>query len=376
MEIVEKGIVARGEAGTRRAVLTFPSVVVLSDGALLATCYAGTTKDSTDSSVEFFRSGDGGRTWSDGYRPFGETQVHGLRGTLRSCHLTELEAGHLLATVTWVDRQTHPGKPLFNGETEGCLPMAILLADSHDGGETWSPLRVVPMPVEIGPPSLTNPVLKLEDGTLVLSIETNKHYLDSTKWHQRVVYFHSPDGGQTWEDPITAGGDPSGRIFYWDMRAGVAPDGRVGAFSWTYDSESNKYLNIHRRISFDGGRTWSLPEDLGFSDQAAHPAILPDGRVALAWVDRFGSRSIRARLAGAIDAPFDPDTEVAVYEHDVEAAATDNTGELLEDMSLWSFGLPFAETLLDGDVLVLYYAGTDEALDIHWARLQLDRAKS
>jgi hypothetical protein len=40
-------------------------------------------------------------------------------------------------------------------------------------------------------------------------------------------------------------------------------------------------------------------------------------------------------------------------------------------MALWSFGLPYAETLPDGDVLVMYYAGTDKQMDIHWARLRV-----
>ena len=301
MEIVDSGILARAAAGTTRAVLTFPSLLFMADGTLLATCHTGSTKDSADEAVEFYRSEDGGRTWGEASRPFGETEIDGVVGSLRTGYLSELEPGHLMASLMWIDRQTFPGKPLFNEETEGCLPIAILLADSADGGETWSPLRVVPIPASIGPPSLTSPVLKLADGTLALSIETNKQYLDSTKWYQRVVFFHSRDGGKTWEDPVTAGEDPSGRIFYWDLRAGVAPDGRVGIFSWTYDSQLNKYLNIHRRISADGGRVWSAPEDLGFTDQAAHPAILADGRVVLAWVDRFGSHSIRARQANAIE---------------------------------------------------------------------------
>lgn len=372
MKIVETGILAPSEAGTARAALTFPTLLTLSDGVLLATCHAGSTKDSEDESVEFYGSEDGGRTWSEARRPFGETKVNGVVGSLKICYLTELEPGHLIASLMWVDRQTFPGKPLFNEETEGCLPMAIMLADSADGGATWSPPRVVPIPASIGPPSLTSPVLKLADGTLALSIETNKQYLDSTKWYQRVVFFHSRDGGKTWEDPATAGEDPSGRIFYWDLRAGVAPDGRVGTFSWTYDSQENKYLNIHRRISADGGRVWSMPEDLGFTDQASHPAILADGRVVLAWVDRFGSQSIRARQAEAIDAPFDPETEVVVYEHQLAATATDDTGELLSGMKLWSFGLPYVEALPNGDVLVTYYAGTEAAMDIHWSRLRLD----
>jgi len=49
---------------------------------------------------------------------------------------------------------------------------------------------------------------------------------------------------------------------------------------------------------------------------------------------------------------------------------TDQTGAL--GFSVWSFGLPYAETLPDGDVLVVYYAGTETAMDIHWARLALD----
>jgi hypothetical protein len=38
-------------------------------------------------------------------------------------------------------------------------------------------------------------------------------------------------------------------------------------------------------------------------------------------------------------------------------------------MDVWSFGLPFAEVLPGGEVLVLYYAGEPTALDVRWARL-------
>ena len=58
--------------------------------------------------------------------------------------------------------------------------MSILLADSPDGGETWSPWRVVPMPADVGPPSLTNALIRFPSGRLVLSVETNKEYLDDS----------------------------------------------------------------------------------------------------------------------------------------------------------------------------------------------------
>ena len=389
MQIIDSGFLSRGQPGTPRAILTFPTVIALEDGSLLATYRTGSTKDSDDETVEFVSSLDNGRTWSEPWKPFENPTLDGLSGSLRVCYLTELSPGHLLAAALWIDRTTYPGGGLFNEETEGCLPMSVLLADSDDNGDSWSPWRLVPMPTEIGPPSLTAPVLMLADGSLALSIETNKQYNDASPWMQKVVFLHSQDhqgttgrqgsGGkpavyQRWGEPVVAGEDPSGRIFYWDLRCGVAPDGRVAIFAWTYDTVATRYLNIHRRISADSGHTWTDAEDLAFADQAARPAMLADGRVLLPYVDRFGSRSIRARLAPAIDAPFDPATEVVLYQQEqASGEQTDSTGELLGEMSLWTFGLPYAETLSDGTALVVYYAGTDETMDIHWARIDPGR---
>lgn len=372
MKIVDTGFLGRGVAGTERAVISFPGVVSLSNGTLLATYRTGSEKDSPDETIEVCRSSDTGRTWDAPRRCFDVPTVNGKHGSLKVCFLTEIEPGHVMAGAMWVDRETYPGESLFNLETEGCLPMAILLADSHDFGETWSEWRVVPLPDEVGPPSLTSPIFKLPDGTLAISIETNKQYNDSSKWYQKVVYFHSTDGGQTWGEAFSAGFDPTGRIFNWDQRGAVAPDGRIVTFTWTYDTETQTYLNIHRRLSSDGGRTWSPAEDIGVTDQAAHPAILPDGRIVLAWVDRFKTHSIRARLASSIEATFDPSTEVVIYSHGT--ARPDDADELgALGGPVWTYGLPFAEALPDGDVLVLYYAGSSEdAMDVCWARLSLD----
>lgn len=371
MRIKASGVLGRAEPGSRRANLTFPSVVVLADGTLLATLRSGPEKDTPEDRIEFYRSADGGQSWSGPDFPFSSPSVGGKAGSLKLCYLTELAPGRLLAAAMWVDRTSYPGQPLFNAQTEGCLPMAILLADSTDGGASWSDWRQVPMPDDIGPPSLTSPILKLADGRLAMSIETNKPYLDASKWQQRAVYFHSVDDGQTWSAPVTVAEDPSGRIFNWDLRAAVAPDGRVASFAWTYDSATASYLDIHRRLSADGGESWSAPEPIGVADQAAHPAILPNGNIVLAFVDRFGSKSIRARFAPSVDAPFDAANEVVVYTHGQGEAASGATGDMLASMDLWSFGLPYAEALPDGDVLVLYYAGEPAALDVRWARLAI-----
>ena len=372
MRISDRGVLNCGEPSSRRAMSTFPTVTSLADGTLLATYRVGAAKDSADETIELRRSGDGGRTWSDPVSPF-ETTVSGTSGSLKVAYVTPMAEEHLIAAALWVDREAYPGKPLFNDETEGCLPMAVLLSDSHDFGKTWMPWRVLPLPEEFGPPSLTSPLLLLPSGRLAASIETNKSYEDTSRWFQHVAYVYSDDCGQTWGSPVTVCQDPTARIFNWDQRAGVCPDGQLMTFTWTYDRETTRYLNVQRRLSSDEGETWTAPDDLGFADQPSHPAILPDGRVVVAWVDRFRSRSIRARLSERNEAPFLPETEVVLYELEANipdtAAGEGNTGNLLAEMSVWNFGLPFAEALPDGDVMVVYYEGTASYMKASWGRL-------
>ncbi len=377
MQLIETIKVTNSVPSTDRAIYTFPALASLTDGTLLLTCRSGSTKDSADETVKLFRSEDYGQTWSGPESPFARALVNGAGSSFRLCYLTELAEDHLLAASMWIDRQTYPGNPLFDPETEGCLPMVICLADSFDQGKTWSTWQSVPLPEEIGPPSLTNPVLQLPDGTLVMSIETNKHYLDRSQWFQRVVHFHSSDRGKTWGQMINTGYDPCGRIFNWDQRAGVTPSGEIVTYTWTYDRETNTYRNIQRRNSQEHGMMWSAPYDLGFADQPSHPAIVPDGRVVLAWVDRFKSQSIRARVASSSEAEFDYSTEVVLYEHPstIETGKRIDTGDMLASMGIWSFGLPYAEVLPDGDVAVAYYAGDNQTMDIYFARLRLTDAR-
>ena len=253
MRIVARGVLNAGAVGTRRAVSTFPSLTALASGEILAAYRTGSTKDSDDETLELRRSQDG-RVWSEPLTPF-EAIIDRVRGSLKVGYVTELEPGNLLMVAMWVDREAYPGQPLFNAETEGALPIKLLLTDSHDSGQSWSGWRVKPVSEDIGPPSLTSPILKLPSGRLAISIETNKQYEDTGPWLQRVVYLYSEDGGQSWGEPVTISRDPTGRIFNWDQRAGILPDGRLVTFTWTYDRETNTYLNVHRRISEDEGAT-------------------------------------------------------------------------------------------------------------------------
>lgn len=376
MRILGHSTVSAAEPGTSRAMATFPTFTVLADGSLLATYSIGTTKDSDDLTIELRRSHDGGSTWGPPRTPF-ESTVAGRRGSLKYAPITVIEGDHLLMVTLWIDRDAFPGQPLFNPVTEGCLPMRILLADSFDAGETWTSWREVPMPDDVGPPSLTTGILRFPSGRLLLSVETNKPYLDTSKWFQRVVHAWSEDGGATWSTPETVIADPTGRIANWDQRGSVTADGRLISFAWIYDFEAVAYREIRRRISEDEGRTFGEPVELGFADQPSHPALLADGSVVIAWVDRFGSRSIRARRSETVDGPFDPASEVVLYEAPPLVAragvGSDSTGAALDDMQAWSYGLAYAEGLPGDEVGVVHYApAPDGGIEVRWVRLGID----
>jgi len=384
MRVLERSTLGVAVPGTARAFATFPAFVVLEDGSLLASYSIGSGKDTDDLTIELRRSADGGTTWSKPERPF-QTTVDGRHGSLKAAPITRLDGERLIVVALWIDREAFPGQPLFHPTTEGCLPMAILVADSADGGQTWTPWRTVPMPDDVGPPSLTNALVRFPAGRLLLSVESNKPYLDTSRWFQRVVHAWSDDDGRTWTEPVTVCADPTGRIANWDQRKALAPDGRLVTFTWTYDFEDVAYRNIQRRISTDDGLTLGPPDDLGVTDQPGHPAILPDGRTVLAWVDRFGTASIRARSAASIDAPFDVASEVTIFDlrdpgtaspdppaADATSATNATTGDALVEMGTWSYGLPYADALPDGDVGVVHYApGRHGGTEIRWARLRL-----
>ena len=117
--------------------------------------------------------------------------------------------------------------------------------------------------------------------------------------------------------------------------------------------------------------------------------MLADGRVVLGWVDRFcDTPCIRVAVAPNIDGNFGP--SLTLYDHTAHAAkalarrartgqkeqAGATGGSTLEDseqLSVWTFGLPFAECAADGDVLMAYYAPPAElALEAEGAAQQLD----
>jgi hypothetical protein len=67
---------------------------------------------------------------------------------------------------------------------------------------------------------------------------------------------------------------------------------------------------------------------------------------------------------------------LTIYAHDERAALSQTSGPIdfkqyWEDMGKWSFGHPAIRPIGPGRVLVAWYAGTPDAMSVHWARLRV-----
>ena len=149
----------------------------------------------------------------------------------------------------------------------------------------------------------------------------------------------SRDGGYHWLEQVDVVHDPTGRVFYWDARYNVGDGGHVVAAFWAYDRKQQRDLNIHFSDTRDGGRTWCPPRDCGLVGQVCQPVLVGGDRLLLVYVDRFGTRAIRAALSHDLGRSFVED--MPIYRHpaaEQEQGSGATSANYLQDMELWTFG--------------------------------------
>jgi hypothetical protein len=369
MRVTDRRTIFSGIAGTTSANCCFPAIAQLADGTKLVTWRIGSFKDSADGTLLVARSIDGGRNWSPAEKvplgPYAATPGEGHYGPL-----TVLNDGRILAAIMWVERST-PDLPFFHPTTEGLLPLRTFFCESHDAGRTWRNYREMDASPYQSPMPLTGPVLQLADDNLACPFEVNKSYYDTKPWRHAAAWKISHDDGHTWPECIEIANDPAGRLMYWDARYALGPNGFCVATFWTYDRSQCRDVNIHTSLSEDYGRHWTTPCDTGLAGQVCHPVLLDDGRLVLICVDRFASRTIRAVISRDLGRTFYD--QVIVYEHarcQEKQSPTSSTADYLQDMDAWCFGRVDAVAGPDGQISIVYYAGTPDATSIHWARLE------
>jgi hypothetical protein len=372
MKVIDQGIIFASQPGTHRSSCAFPGICVLPGGRWLCGFRAAPIKTGMSHQTSLVTwSDDQGKTWSSPIEPFTPPVIDDKPGLFRAAYPTSLGGSKVLATLYWVDH-SDPSLPFFNETTQGLLDSKIFLSLSHDNGEHWSTLWRVDTTPFHQPTPITGPTLILPDGRWACQFELNKPYHDETEWRHSSVMIFSSDQGKTWPQHTIASNDPANRIFYWDQRPAVLADGRILDLFWTYDNQTSLYLNIHACESFDGGTTWSTMWDTNVPGQPAPPVSLPDGRIAMVYVDRTTTPVIKARTSADGGRTWPQATEIMISQPPT-VGQTQSKGTMQDawsEMGKFSIGLPATAKIEDQELLVAYYSGpkTDET-SIFWARI-------
>jgi hypothetical protein len=348
----------------------------LESGTWLSGFTVGPEKNHPTGTLQLSRSRDAGHNWL--LVPFGfETQVGGVQGCLSSGELVEVEPGRLLIFTTWFDR-SDPSRPLFNPDTEGILRSRLLLAESTDEGDSWSPWREVPTPGLTGC-AITGPIVQWSDGTIALTFESFKEFDDPTPVRPAAWLLRSRDNGATFSELFCIAQDPRNEIYYWDQRlCPLKTSGDFVAMFWTHDRASQRDRRVHflRASCSDGKSSKSLPVETTIPGQIAAPLILEDGRILSFVVDRDRPGTMRLWQSSDNGLTWPAAESLVVHEHEEQAAVSQGLTDIdfaafWVDMGRWSFGHPAIRHSGEGRVMVSWYAGTPDCMSVHAAEISV-----
>jgi hypothetical protein len=378
MYLEDRGLVydATRQSAVRR-IAFFPSLCLLESGAILCAFEVGSAKHAIDSTIGLCRSLDGGATWREESLQLA-TELEGVPGSLAGPELLELRPGHLILFATWFDR-SDPDRPLFDPVTEGILHSKLLLAESRDGGTSFSDWSILPTPGLAGCAG-TGPMVRWPQGPLVCAFESFKEFDDPRPARHAAWIVQSRDDGQTFGDPLLVAQDPNAQVYYWDQR--LCSAGRAGdliALFWTHDRAQKRDLNVHLRRAtlIDGALRTGPMQATTMRGQIAAPLAVDDRCLLAFVVDRTRPGTMTLWTSRDFGQTWPQTERLVVHRHDDQAAAAPQIDRIdfaqyWEDMGKWTFGHPVIRRLDRRRVLLAFYAGTPQAMSIHWARVCVD----
>ena len=358
--IAQQIVVFDGSNSVDKCSATFQDVTVLPSGRILVSWRGGPQKGPINKGENGYLciSDDNGKTWSEPRAPFGTLKIDGGEGRARGIQLLSLGDNKIFGVMPLVE-EIGEDLPYFNEKTEAIKNTQLYVFFSEDGGETFSQPQRIEMKSKYRGLScvLTSPPLLLKDGRIMVNFEVYKTYYDEGPFSHHAACIYSEDGGKTWGEEVTI--SEAGDIYPWDHRMGEMEEGHLVDYIWTFDRRINDYLNIHMTESFDGGYTWSELIDIGLPGQAGNPVQLPDGRVALPYFDRTGVPTLKLAFSSDSGKTFGEPMEV--YRHEAPKAehAKSAYAEAWDEMGKYTAGHCFQTLSLDGNLLIVNYAGPE-----------------
>jgi len=222
--------------------------------------------------------------------------------------------------------------------------------------------------------SSTDRPLALKNGTILLPYESWKTYEQVKGFHSSACLL-STDKGQSWSWPIVIAEDPTQRLYFYDSRLTVAPDtGKIVDLLWTFDSSKGVDAPIHIHFGRLDGLEWTYPKSTGIQGQIASPLAIGSERLLMTYVHRHDPPSLRVVLSNDFGNTWQTQNELEIYRCDAQQSGVGvsrNESESWDDMARWTFGHPCSLMLSEDTILLCFYAGNQQHLNIQWIKIAL-----
>lgn len=249
-----------------------PDVVSLPDGRLLAV-YAETDKHWAEGLIELtlIQSRDLGRTWS--HAGVVERSDRSRREPHWVTPRLAIIGGRRLVVTCDRDDFEHAHEAQDPG---------IYAWWSDDWGRSWS------APVNTGVRGIEpDRVIELPDGRLSMG----SHMVVASTQKLTEFIWRSADGGRTWGTPVQVAGDPV--HLYCE---GAYVNLRGGALACVLRDNLHQNYPSQVAFSFDGGDSWSDPQEAPFAGDRPYACQVPDGRVLVTYRNKGGTPGTHAWL--------------------------------------------------------------------------------
>lgn len=351
-----------------RAIHAFhPRLVHLGGQSVLCIYRRGAAIYADDGRLYQLRSCDGGRSWSDEGCVYDGADDAKPYAYAFGCP-TRLRSGGLILAAMRFHRPSAE-MPFYNERTGASLPEEVVLMRSSDDGRTWSKPARAELPgayLEI-----TDGITELNNGEWWVPFDTGKAYNDPVPHQNRVVALRSRDHGATWQGPFNIVGHNSYDKTFRHARVIRLGDGRLFGMLWTADSSGQHDLRLHRVVSDEAAINWELPEETSVIGQTSYPAVLPDGRLLLAYSDRRDAApGIYAVLSVDEGRSWNIDGRLQVWDAYGRASlGVPRTKTYPSSHDNIAFGAPHAIGLDDGAVLVAFWATVGGLTTCRYARI-------
>ena len=334
----------------------FPQAVQLPSGDVLCS-FSDSGGPGARGGSAWARSRDGGETWAL------EGNILAQGSNPDTTNALKLSLSRDGQTIYAYGSRSYPKPAQRFGEARN----EAVFCTSIDGGHTWSPPRVVPMPGEC-PLEITHGILALSSGRLLAPAATLP---TKSRLGEQALVAVSDDGGSTWPAHGVVFQDPHGRHGYFEQKLSEVAPGRALAAAWTVTLGDVQDRQDSFSISNDGGLNWSAPASTGIEGQTMTPVPLGGDRLLVLYNRLYGDQGVVMALVTFTENAWTVHYEGMMYDARAKRGRPEASGVGVKEMAGFEFGFPTAIRLHDGTFLATHWSKEGGRFGIRWTKLRV-----